>query len=517
MLTKSQISKIRSDIASYRTSWISEFYQCFAYTIPQRNYIWRTKGAPAGNLKQVQLLTAAGTQGAQMFIARIQNKLTPFGRDWIRLLPKDSLDDSTKTDLQGFLKQYEHECNEYKDEIKLDNVLNESYYDLIAGTAVLCKKNTLSGLEFQNIPLVDVSLGLERNQTVIRKFKMKLAELAAYYPEFLGRTRIGTHIITKDTEMNDIDLCEMTYFNESTRVWEYYLMEKDKILLYRSYRSSPFKVFHWDKPSDMPYGNGVGIKANPNIRRLNMYMKANLEILPFAFPMFLARNGALFDRNIEFKPGGIIRTTGDPREVIPIELNNGSRRFELEMEREEQEIKRIMLDYTLPSDPRQMTAAEVYARTDPQEVVISTSAYRLTDVLQDIAIDIMFHIYETKLQFIEGFDMTFEELLDMIDVKIGNDSDVDSQTIQKIQSYIGTVGQFDPQAVYQSLKRSDMLESLQDAFALPTDIKRTSEEIDEQVRQDAAMQAEIQNREMQAQMTVDTNKELSKQVADGTE
>lgn len=512
MLTKSKISQIKSEVSSYKTQWITDFYNCFAYTIPQRNYIWRQKGLN-GNLKQVPLYTTAGTQGAQIFISRLQNKLTPFGKKWIHLSPKDSLEDDIKTEIQGFLSEYESLCNEYKNKIRLDNTLNESYYDLLAGSSVITKKYGLNGLDFCNVPLVDIGLGLERNQSVVRNFKMKLGEIKYYYPEFIQNTQIGNHSVNKDTENQEIDLCEITYFNEMSNIWEYYLTENDQTLLARQYKTSPFKIFHWDKPFDMPYGNGVGIKANPAIRRLNMYIKTNLELLSFSFPMFLAENGALFDRNIEFKPGGIIRTTGDPRRVIPIQLSQGSQAFQFEVQKEEQEIKSIMLDYTLPNDPRQMTAAEVYARTTPQEEVISASTYRLNDVLKDIALDIMSHIYETKIKFIQGFSMTLPELLELIEIRIGNDSDVDTQKIQKIQSFIATVGSFDPSAIYQSVKRSDMLEQLQDAFALPTEIKRTSDEIDAVVQADQQAQANMQNNAMQAQMMIDNNKAQSNAIA----
>ena len=263
---------------------------------------------------------------------------------------------------------------------------------------------------------------------------------------------------------------------------------------------------HWDKPADMPYGDGVGMKALPALKRLNAYIKANSELLPFAFPMFIAQNNALFDKNIAFKPGGIIRTNGDPNQVIPVQLSQQANRFQLEIQREEMEVKQIMLDYTLPSDPKDMTAAEVYARTNPQDEMINASMMKLTDVIKDMVMDIVEFLYRTKAQSY-GLTMSYEEFADLIDVQIGNGSDIDTQTINKITQYVGLVGQFDPQAIYQSLHRSELLVTLQKAMGLPQDIVATKTEIDEASAAAAEAEGQAAQAQIESQMAIDANKE----------
>lgn len=171
-----------------------------------------------------------------------------------------------------------------------------------------------------------------------------------------------------------------------------------------------------------------------------------------------------------------------------------------------------MLDYTLPNDPTQMTAAEVYARTNPQDELITSSVYRLTCVIKEIAFDILENIFYMEIAP-SGFKMKWEDFKKLVKVEIGNGSDIDTNTIQKIQSYMGTVGQFDPQAVYQSLKRSELLVELQSAFGLPQNITSTAQEITEATQAEAQAQGEAQAAQLEGQMAIDQNKEDAKAVA----
>lgn len=506
MLTKPQLDKIVTSANTFKNSWNSEFWTVGAYTIPSRNYIWREKGLPE-SLKQIQLFTTAGRQGSQIFIARVQNRLTPFGKAWVNIIPKESVNDAYKQELRDFLAVFSDDVNEYKEKIKLDKVLNEGYYDLILGTAVLLRQETITGLKYTNIPLIDVKLDIEEEQSVVREFKMSAVQAFATYPELRKNTgMIGKHIVKKENELEEMQFQDVMYYDQRTQRYEYYVRMDGETILFRTYKKPVYKIMHWDKPADMPYGDGVGMKALPALKRLNAYIKANLEILPFAFPMFIAQNNALFDKNITFKPGGIIRTNGDPNQVIPVQLAQQANRFQLEIQREEMEIKQIMLDYTLPADPREMTAAEVYARTNPQDEMINASLMKLTDVIKDIVFDIMEYLYKARAQSY-GLTMPFEQFAELVDIQIGNGSDIDTQTINKISQYIGFVGQFDPSAIYQSLRRSQMLVTVQKAMGLPQDITATKEEIEEAQAQEAEAQGQAAQADIEAQMAIDNNKE----------
>ena len=57
--------------------------------------------------------------------------------------------------------------------------------------------------------------------------------------------------------------------------------------------------------------------------------------------------------------------------------------------------------------------------------------------------------------------------------------------IQKIQAYVSFVGQFDPQAIYQSMPRGKSLAALEKAYNLPSELTRTAQEIDEAAEKEA--------------------------------
>ena len=90
---------------------------------------------------------------------------------------------------------------------------------------------------------------------------------------------------------------------------------------------------------------------------------------------------------------------------------------------------------------------------------------------------------------------------------------MDVQAINKILQYIQTVGLFDPQAIYQTLDRSKMLEKLEKAYNLPIEITHTAEEIEEAANQQAQAVAQAQANDVETQMAIDQNKEQAKAAA----
>ena len=254
----------------------------------------------------------------------------------------------------------------------------------------------------------------------------------------------------------------------------------------------------------MPFGTGVGQKALPVLKRLNGYIKCNLQLIPFKFPMFISRNGNVLDRNVQMKPGGFIWTR-DPSAVVPVTLSNGNTNFMIDIQKDEMEVKQLFLDYTLPADPREMTAAEVYARTQGSDEIVYSNVARLTNVIKRIGWDIIRDIFERELSGVVNF--TFEYLQQVFDLEVNNESSVDTNLVQKIQNYILTVGQVDPQAVWQSISRSKTLVELQKGFNLPVGVRRTETEIDDATAADAQAVAQAQQEQIQAQMAIDDNKE----------
>lgn len=506
MMTKEELQTLKQSVMQSKQSWDSVFYDTFAYTQPERNYVWRMKGGNPGNLKQVDLFTTAGKIGTAVFVSRIQNKLSPYEKPYFSLKCKESVEDDVESQMRDFADSLSDRMNERKNELHLDDILTESYYDLVVGTACIQRANTANGLSFHKIPLTDFALGTENNQTVIRKFKLPGVLIGSMFPELLGQNRIGSAYITKSTRWEKISLCDILFYNETLKQWEYYLTQGDEIVLTRVYTDSPYYIFHWDRAADMPFGTGVGQKALPVLKRLNGYIKCNLQLIPFKFPMFISRNGNVLDRNVQMKPGAFIWTR-DPSAVVPVTLSNGNTNFVLDIQKDEMEVKQLFLDYTLPADPRTMTAAEVYARTQGSDEIVYSNVARLTNVIKAIGWDILRDIYATELAGVVNF--SFDYLKQVFDLEINNESSVDNNLVQKIQAYIATVGQIDPQAVWQSISRSDTLVELQKGFNLPVNIRRTESEIDEVVAADAQAMQQAQQAQVQAQMDIDTNKQMA--------
>jgi len=504
MLDKKELLRLRSSIETNKSSWDSTFYDCFAYAEPERNYIFRQKGftTPA-NQKQVDLYTSAARIGTDVFVARLQNKLCPYKSDYIQLVPKESLEDQEESEIRNLGQELSNAANEKKNELKLDSLLNQSFYDLAAGTACLLAQNTTSGLSFAKIPLDELSLGTEQEQTVSRKFKIAACRIWELYPELVGKTVIGGYIITDSNKYDEVELNDMLYYNTKTRMYEYYVLRGDELITQRVYKTSPFHIFHWSRAADMPFGNGVIQKVLPNIKRLNKYIKSKLELIPFAFPMFFAQNGQIMDRNVNYKPGAFIFCQ-DPQKIVPIQMGSDTSNFRLEIQTEEIQIKEGMLDTPLPSDPTRATATEINARLQSGTESFTANVARLTDIMEEIAWKIVEDVFNSNLAGVVDFGFDF--IRKSFELKINNDAQIDNVLIQKIQAYVGFVGQFDPKAIYQSMPRGESLAALQRAFNLPPELTRTSKEIDEAADQDAQAQAEMAQAQANTQMVMDTNK-----------
>lgn len=475
-----------------------------SYTQPERNYIWRVKGGWPGNIKQIPLFTQAGKNGTNIFVARVQNKLSPYEKPYFNFTPKKSLESDFMEELREFCNVMSDKVNEHKNELKLDDELNDSYYDLACGSAMIMREDSIYGRRYRKIPFTDYKLGMETHQTVCRDFKLPAYQIPIMFPELMGLEQIAGVNVKGPDRQDEVALTDILYYDEKTRIWEYYLRWANTVLLRRKYLKSPYFIFHWTRAADMPYGAGVALQALPAMKRLNSYIKVKLELIPFGFPMFLTQSGNFMDRNVQFKPGGIINVR-DINAMKPVELSTEKQTFMLEIQTEELEIKRTFLDHILPTVPTQMTATEVAARTNPMDEMVMMSIGKLTGVLKEIGWDLFEDIFNRELAGTVSF--TYEQVRFMLDCNVNNDAVVDNIEIDKINGYIQSVAVVDPSAVWQSLNRSVTLERLGEAWNLPSDIRRTAEEIDQMAEEAANAQAEMLNAQVQAQQAIDQNRE----------
>lgn len=501
-LSEKEVNKIIDKCNSTKNSWNSYYWLVFSYTQPERNIIWRENDGFPGNLKQIPLYTNAGKTGANIFVARIQGQLTPANKKYFNFNFKESAE--PEQEIREIVELMTTRVNEIKEELNLDEVFNQAYFDLVAGTACIMREDSADGIKFKCLPINSYSLDNSDKQSISRKIKTEVGKVGLMFPELRGKTIKGKNPNNPAQREEEIELEDLLYYNPNKKNYEYYVRIDKQILLTRQYKKSPFHIFHWNKASDMPFGVGVGMQAIPAIKRLNNFIKIKLQLLPFKIPMFMATSGNIMDNNIEFKPGHIL-TVNDPQGVQPLPLSNADTNFDFDIEREELSIKQTFLDYTLPADPKQMTAAEVYARSNPQDEMIALNIARLTRVIKEIGWDIFDHIFETEVGRESGISL--EQLHETLECQINNEAELDQNTIQKLSNYIAMLGQFDPAGIWQSLDRTKTLSLLAKSFNLPSEIRMSEEEIQNSVQQQEQAMQEAQQQEIQAQMAIDANKQ----------
>lgn len=501
-LTHQELTNIIAKCQETKNAWDSYYWLVFAYTQPERNIIWRGKDGFPGDLKQIPLYTQAGKNGANIFVARIQNHLTPANKKYFNFAFKDTA--KPDDELRNIVELITARVNEIKEEVNLDEICNQAYFDLVAGTACIMTEKTAGGIKFKCLPITSYSLDTLENQSISRILKVPVFKIGMMFPEMLNKPVLGKDPNNPAQRSEEVELTDLTYYNEKAHIWEYYVKAGNDVIVYRRYRKSPFHILHWNRSSDMPFGVGVGMQALPAMKRLNNYIKIKLQILPFKIPMFITTSGNLLDNNIDFKPGHFL-IANNVQEIQPLPLSNADTNFDFDIQHEELEIKQTFLDYTLPTDPKQMTAAEVYARSNPQDEMIALNISRLTRVIRDIGWDIFDFVFETEVGKQTGISL--EQLHETLDCQVNNEATTDTITIQKLQNYVATLGQFDPAGIWQSLDRTSTLALLAKSFNLPAEIIKSKEEIDASVQQDAQAQQQMQQNMVENQMAIDNNKE----------
>ena len=101
MMHNKELERLIKSVEANSTAWVPQFYETFAYTQPERNYIYRRGGGATGQ-KQIQLFTNAGKIGADIFVNRLQNALCPIGKDFVVFSAKKSVSTEIKNSIIRF-------------------------------------------------------------------------------------------------------------------------------------------------------------------------------------------------------------------------------------------------------------------------------------------------------------------------------------------------------------------------------------------------------------------------------
>ena len=517
--TSKQIIRDCDKAYQKKSKWDNLYKQVFDYMMPARD-IEKT----AGDDVETNIFTSIGEQSADRFVDRVQNILTPVNVDWIKFEAGYMIkrqNDNNVTEVNKELDKIAEICNVFKNTSNFDVAATEFYYDLVAGTAcILILEGTYENpLRFVTVPIKELAIAegiFGEIGEVYRKFKMKSELIKRQWPDAKYDDDKGYD------DNKEKQLIESTYYDYDLKVWHYtvILKEGEKILVEHDYKANPFVILRWTKCSGEVYGRGLGLKTIKDVQTLNKIMEYSLRALAFTIPVFVAQQDASFDPDdFILKPGALnlvpSTATNNPTvSQLPVNVTHDITAYQTE--RMEMNIKRNMMDSTIPNDPsRDLTATEVAERANELKAILSNSYGRImNELLYPLirrVVEVLQHFGyispEIDVRSFNGFGYTI-----VVNTQLANQQ---SQTeVQNTINALQMLFSLDPQGQY-AMKCVDMNKAVPfilEKMGVPKDIINSPEEIAALQQQEAQQMAQTQD--VEAQRQIDVSNAIEKGKAD---
>lgn len=357
-------------------SWYTHFYECYRYTVPQREVLFEyTKGQK----KNTHLHDNTAMQGIQIYANRVQQTVVPAGQKWITLTTGDYVDEKSKVqfgseevtlaealdNVSDIVFNYIHRSN-------FDQRVNESCIDLAISTGVMtCDYDPDEDeLVFDSVPLSNVVLsggGRGQVEDVWRKNKLPLRNILNVWPDATLPEKWKEKLDSKpDDEINIIE----GVVKEKDSFKLYVMIEMDKEVIYEEDfgQSSPWIVFRSQVVSGETYGRGVVMSVLPDIKTLNVMGEYSLKSAALqVLGVWTATDDGIFNPyTFRIAPGIAIPVSSNSNENPTLKplMTGGSVEFhELEYERRRDNVNRALFAKPIGdiTDPTK-TATEITIR-----------------------------------------------------------------------------------------------------------------------------------------------------------
>lgn len=505
--TVKQIIKDCDKAYQKKGKWDNLYKEVFEYMMPARD-IEKSPGDDVEN----RIFSSIGEQSSDRFVDRVQNILTPVNVDWIKfeagyMIKKQN--EGNVTDVNKELDKVAEICNVFKNTSNFDVAATEFYYDLIAGTAcLLVLEGTFENpLRFVTVPIKELAIAegiFGEVGEVYRKFKLKSELIKRQWPD--------AKYEDKDDNDKEKQLIESTYYDYDAKIWHYTVILKDgeQILVEHNYKANPFVILRWTKCSGEVYGRGLGLKSIKDVKTLNLIMEYSLRALAFTIPVFIAQQDASFDPDdFILKPGALnlvpSTATNNPSVTqLPVNVTHDITAYKTEQM--EMNIKRNMMDSTIPNDPsRNLTATEITERANELKAILSNSYGRIMNELLYPLIRRMVEVLQhfnyipqdIDVRSFNGFGYTI-----VVNTQLANQQ---SQTeVQNTVNALQLLFSLDPQGQF-AMKCVDMNKAVPfilEKMGVPKDIINSPEQIAALQQQEAQQMAAAQEIEDNRQVAV---------------
>lgn len=490
----------------------------YAFGMPGRyNNITEVKNP--GEKRRERIFSSVFEESCDEFVQRFQSLICPVNTDWIDfeagyMFNKDNAD-AAAADKE--LSKIAAVLNTYKNTSNFDTAFTEMCYDVIAGTGVICalEGTAADPFRFQAIPFVDICMSEGADGSIdayYRRIKIKNA--------MVERQWEGAKFeYEKGRDDDEAELQEVTYYDYDDRIWRYVVIDggKERFVVEREYKTSPFIDLRWSKCAGETYGRGPGLKVIADVKTHNEIKKYSMQALAFTIPTFMASTDGGYNPDaFALLPGAINPVPSTNKQaptVAQLEVNPMPDLANYNMEKLEMDIKKSMFASTIPNDPDpKMTATEVARRVEELDNSLNNSfgrllefLYRLTRRMLEIAQRFNYVSPDLDVNAFNGYGFKVR-----VNTQLAN-----QQTRKEVADIIQSLqmmAQFDPNftMISKAVDIEHLLPYLLDKMGVPNKYLRTPDEIRQLQMQEQQAMAAQQQQMIDADVAASNEKEQGK-------
>ncbi len=487
--------------------WRDIYQECYEYALPQRNlYGGEYESGSPGQRKMGKVFDSTAIHSTQRFANKIKAALFPSHREWIKLQAGSDIPEERNTEVQIALDQVNSKMFNILNVSNFDMAIGEFLLDLCVGTGCML---ILPGDEKDPVKFIAVPQYLicfdegpfGKVENVYRKLRLKNSNIMREFPD----AELPRELIDKITEKpnDDTDLLEATMYEPDEGVYYYCIIHRksSEKIVERTFSTNPWVISRYMKVSGEIYGRGPLVTALPDIKTLNKTVELLLKnaSINIAGVYTAADDGVLNPQTVRIAPAAIIpvASNGGPRgpSLQPLPRSGDIQLSQITLERLQNNIKKIMLDDSLPPDNMSArSATEVVERMKELSQNLGSAFGRLIS-------EAVTPIVSRTLAV-----MNDAELIDLplrvngLEVKIHPTSPLalaqSQEEVQKAMQWMQMASQLGP-AGQMAIKVDAVADYIADQLGVPPEL-RTSTEEREQMAQQMAQMAQQQAQDPQA-------------------
>ena len=462
------------------------YEEAYEFALPQRNlYDGHYDGKVGGTKKMNRVFDSTAINSTQRFANRMQSGIFPPQRNWCRLEPGSDIPEDRKAEAQLALDMYNEKLFDTLKQSNFDIAIGEFLLDLSVGTAVMMVQpgDDMSPINFVPVPqyLVSIEEGANGHvDNVYRRIRLKGEAIQRQWPDAKIPTDLQKKIDDKPTD--DVELIEATIFDNKRGDYCYHVIHKQSKseILYKRMEYSPWVVSRYAKVAGEIYGRGPLITALPDIKTLNKTLELVLKnaSISIAGVYTAADDGVLNPNTVKIVPGAIIpvaRNGGPQGESLrPLPRAGDFNVAQIEMNDLRQNIKRILLDESLPPDNMSArSATEVVERMKELSQNLGSAFGRLIN-------ETMLPLVSKMLQVMDQRGIISLPLkVNGLEVKISPVAPLamaqNMDDIQNILQYAQIAQQAGPQG-QMAIKVDEMMDYIAEKLGVPQKLRPTPQE-----------------------------------------